>query len=133
VLPALCLVHCLAAPVAASVLPAAVAPLAESSVLEWSLWGLAAAVCMWFLLRTRPAPRWPVRALGLALVAGAGLALALEWETTQRASMLGLAVFQVALVWRGRPGRGGAPDACCETPQPAVTPVVRPDVGRDRP
>lgn len=82
-LSSLCLIHCLALPVAVSLLPI-VGPWAEAEWVHWLFVAVAAPVSIWTFLHPR-ARNWPLIALagfGLALlVAGAAEFPSHELET----------------------------------------------------
>lgn len=112
----LCLLHCLALPVAASLLPLAGA-WAQAEWVHWLFVAVAAPISAWVLLVRTPRP-WPLIALaglGLTLlVAGAAEFPAHDLETPVTvAGGLVLALAHV-LNWRARLKRDGQPpcEAC---------------------
>lgn len=72
-LSGLCLAHCLALPVAASLLPV-MGVWAEAEWTHWLFAFVAAPVSLWTLARGT-APAWPVARRATLTLAGAGLAL----------------------------------------------------------
>ena len=115
-LSGLCLLHCLALPVAASLLPLAGA-WAQAEWVHWLFVAVAAPISAWVLLFRMPRS-WPLiglAGLGLALLVAGAAGLpshALETPVTVAGGLM--MAFAHALNWRARLKRTGQPpcEAC---------------------
>ena len=123
---AVCFVHCVGLAVLAPVLPGTLALVFDDPRLEWILWGTAAALSAWMLLRSRALVPSYLRVAWLVAAAVGVAGLVRDNELLQPLSLVGFGAGQVVVFLRryrahhaADPAGAAHDHSCCAHGTPA--------------